>query len=107
MIKGFAPLAAVLLLGLSVGACSSYPKLGASVSDVWPRWAGGEPSDLPPRRGEPGYEEFIAHKGTPADSTTAAAPTAKGPAQAGQPVAGGPVAPSAAGERTAVQGGLY
>ena len=28
---------------------------------MWPHWAGGEPAGLPPRPGQPGYEEFIAH----------------------------------------------
>lgn len=49
--------AAALLFGcvLTLGACSN------TVADMWPHWAGGEPAGLPPRPGQPGYEEFIAH----------------------------------------------
>jgi hypothetical protein len=74
----------VLSLGLALGSCSQFSGL---VSDHWPHWAGGEPNDVPPRPGAPGYDEFIAHK--PPDSAaatpagTAAAPT--GPLQAAAP----------------------
>jgi hypothetical protein len=49
--------AAALLFGsaLALSAC------GGTVADMWPHWAGGEPAGLPPRPGQPGYEEFIAH----------------------------------------------
>jgi hypothetical protein len=51
-------IAAALVLGSAValGACTSNP-----VADAWPHWAGGEPAGLPPRPGQPGYEQFIAH----------------------------------------------
>jgi hypothetical protein len=54
MIRRF--IAAALLLGGAslLGACSS-------MADMWPHWAGGEPAGLPPRPGQPGYEQFIAH----------------------------------------------
>ena len=77
------------------------------MSNYWPHWAGGEPSDLPPRPGEPGYEEFIAHKGTQPDTTTAAAPTDKTAAQAGQPAPGGTVPADAVVDRNVMHGGLY
>lgn len=52
--------AAALALGcaLALGACSPF---SSSIADMWPHWMGGEPSGLPPRPGQPGYEEFIAH----------------------------------------------
>jgi hypothetical protein len=49
---------ALLCIGLTLGACSSF---SGYVADHWPRWAGGMPDDVPPRPGAPGYEEFIAH----------------------------------------------
>jgi hypothetical protein len=63
--------AAALLFGpvLPLSAC------GGTVADMWPHWAGGEPSGLPPRPGQPGYEEFIAH-GQP-NQNPAAAPAAQ------------------------------
>jgi hypothetical protein len=112
MIKGFTAVAAVLTLGVLVGSCTSYPKVGGYVSDYWPHWAGGEPNDLPPRPGDPGYQEFIAHKPTPTDATPAAAPSPA--AQAGQqgtvgsvptPDGSPPANPSV--DRSVVQGGLY
>jgi hypothetical protein len=62
--------AAALALGiaLAMGACSN------TVADMWPHWAGGEPAGLPPRPGQPGYEEFIAH-GQP-NENAAVAPAA-------------------------------
>lgn len=68
--------AAALLFGvaLALGAC------GGTVADMWPHWAGGEPAGLPPRPGQPGYDEFIAH-GQPsqnAGATPAAAQQAPG-----------------------------
>ncbi|HZR63140.1 MAG TPA: hypothetical protein VFA80_19510 [Xanthobacteraceae bacterium] len=82
--------AAALLSGsaLALGACSN------TVADMWPHWAGGEPAGLPPRPGQPGYEEFIAH-GQP--NQNAAAPPA-----AAQPAPGGTTA-TIAEQKSAVQ----
>lgn len=68
--------AALLIgLGLALGSCSSFSD---TVSDHWPHFAGGEPDDLPPRPGAPGYDAFIAHgqaqQGAPAGNAQAAAP---------------------------------
>ena len=59
--------AAAMLFGsaLTLSAC------GGTVADMWPHWAGGEPAGLPPRPGQPGYEEFIAH-GQPSQNAAAA-----------------------------------
>jgi hypothetical protein len=47
--------AALLGFGLNLASCGSF------VADHWPHWAGGLPSDAPPRPGAPGYAEFVAH----------------------------------------------
>jgi hypothetical protein len=52
-------LTAPLWLCLGLGACTPFAGV---VSDAWPTWAGGEPKDVPPRPGAPGYEEFMAHQ---------------------------------------------
>ncbi len=61
-----------------LGACSPF---SSSIADMWPHWAGGEPAGLPPRPGEPGYAQFIAH-GQPSQNP-AAAPAAAQPAPVG------------------------
>lgn len=90
--------AALVLGGASVlGACSPF---SGSVAEMWPHWAGGEPAGLPPRPGEPGYQQFIAH-GEPSQNppaapgaaqqvpagTTAAIAEQKSPAQEQKPPA--------------------
>lgn len=102
MIKRFLAIMAVLGLGLLLASCSSF---SATVADHWPRWAGGLPDDVPPRPGAPGYEEFIAHKGTTQDATTTASATvektgATAPAAANPP-------PAVSTDENAVPGGLY
>ena len=57
-------------LGLALGACSSFSD---AVADHWPHFAGGEPNNVPPRPGAPGYANYIAHVQS-AEGT--AAPTA-------------------------------
>ncbi len=52
-------LTTALCVCLGLAACAP---LAGVVSDAWPTWAGGEPKDVPPRPGAPGYEEFIAHQ---------------------------------------------
>lgn len=100
MIKRFLPIMAVLGLGLLLASCSS---ISATIADNWPRWAGGLPDDVPPRPGEPGYEEFIAHKGTSKDATASATvekTSATAPAAAN-------AAPAVSTDQNAVRGGLY
>jgi hypothetical protein len=69
MIQPISALTAVLALCLALGGCTSF---AGAVADHWPTWAGGMPSDVPPRPGAPGYEEFIAHQ----NGKDAAAPLA-------------------------------
>ena len=91
-----------------LGSCSPF---AGFVADHWPHWAGGLPSDAPPRRGAPGYGDFIAH-GEPAKDAPAApatdnkAHTPVTPAQAGSAQAAAPAAP-APNDPTVGQGGLY
>lgn len=73
--KQFAAVAMVLGSALGLSAC------GGTVADMWPHWAGGEPAGLPPRPGQPGYEEFIAH-GQP-NQNSAVAPVTAQPASGG------------------------
>ncbi len=55
--------AVVVCAGLTLGSCGGASEDGFSayVADHWPHWAGGMPSDVPPRPGSPGYNQFIAH----------------------------------------------
>ncbi len=51
---------ALVIAALALGSCGSInEKLSAGVGDVLPQWAGGLPSDVPPRRGTPEYEEYM------------------------------------------------
>lgn len=59
--------------GCMLAGCSSF---STYVSDRWPTWAGGEPNDVPPRPGQPGYEEFISHQEAK-DQAAAASAAAK------------------------------
>jgi hypothetical protein len=121
-------LAALICTCLTLGGCSSF---SGYVSDHWPTWAGGLPSDLPPRPGEPGYAEFISHQEAKDQATAASATNKPGatPAVATGPtgaVATPAASPAAAAPATgnvnaqpappdarridgqaAVQGGLY
>jgi hypothetical protein len=122
--------AALVCACLMLGGCSSF---SSYVSDRWPTWAGGMPSDIPPRPGEPGYAEFISHQeakdeaaaaaankpgasstvtsgptGAVATPAVAAIPAGAAPAAAGN-VNAQPLPPDARriDTQAAVQGGLY
>jgi hypothetical protein len=101
---------------LALASCTSFSSF---VSDKWPTWAGGMPKDVPPRPGEPGYEEFVAHRQA-GEGPAPAIATAPAPVAATAPAATmaapaptnvnapalPPRAPQADGP-AAVQGGLY
>ena len=98
-----AALCAGLGLGASLGGCTQF---SGNVADHWPHWAGGEPANLPPRPGSPGYQEYIAHRQAegalppPPAATGSAAPVAPPPAvQSSNP------APT--GDTSVARGGLY
>jgi hypothetical protein len=103
---------------LALASCTPFANY---VSDKWPTWAGGMPKDVPPRPGEPGYEEFIAHRQggegpapaiatapapTPVAATAAAGTTAIPPATNANAPPLSPRVPQANAPVT-VQGGLY
>jgi len=111
---------AALFVCLSVASCTSFSNY---VSDRWPTWAGGMPKDVPPRPGDPGYAEFVAHgKATETPPPDANAALATTPVAATAPAAPPAAAPPAPGslnapapppgslhpdDPSAVQGGLY
>jgi len=120
--------AIVLAAGSMLGSCAGASEDGFSayVADHWPHWAGGMPSDVPPRPGAPGYNQFIAHGQPDQDAMppavgAAAVPVkpvfqtaAPAPAAAARQVMPAPVAPSAPPaaqsapeDSSVVQGGLY
>ena len=80
----------VLCLALMLASCADF------VADHWPHFAGGEPNGLPPRPGEPGYQQFIAHGqqntgpvSGEAQPPAAGNPNAKTGGAGGQPPGGG------------------
>jgi hypothetical protein len=53
-------IAALAFAGLAVCGCSSInEKIGPTVGDALPQWAGGLPRDVPPRRGTPEYDAYM------------------------------------------------
>jgi hypothetical protein len=53
----------VALVGCGLSACGTInEKLAAGLSDVIPQWAGGLPSDAPPRPGTAKYDEFMRER---------------------------------------------
>lgn len=55
IVKRLRAVVPALCLGLMLTSCADF------VADHWPHFAGGEPNGVPPRPGEPGYQEFITH----------------------------------------------
>jgi hypothetical protein len=92
--KRLAAAALASALGLMLGSCSPFSN---AVSNSWPHFAGGEPNGLPPRQGDPGYAQFIAH-GQPNENANAPAGNAP-QAAPGQTAAIAP--PGAAGDEQA------
>ena len=53
-------IAALALVGAVLGGCSSVNEnIGPVIGDTLPQWAGGEPKDIPPRRGTPEYDAYM------------------------------------------------
>jgi hypothetical protein len=53
-------IAALALVGLSLCGCSSInEKIGPTIADTLPAWAGGMPKDVPPRKGTPEYDAYM------------------------------------------------
>lgn len=113
----------ILCLGAALASCGGASENGFSsyVADHWPHWAGGMPADVPPRPGQPGYAEFIAHGQADQQPTKTVAPAAQPVAAppANQPVATAAPAPAPPVEAaqpsdavpeedsSGVRGGLY
>lgn len=111
---------AILFAASTLASCGSVSEF---VTDHWPTWAGGEPKDVPPRPGAPGYAEFIARQQGNAvapDPAAALGPmppvTATAPINATAPAAPAatadnpkqvPVGSGRVNDQGAVQGGLY
>ena len=64
MITRHIPVMTVLVLAAcALGGCSTVnEKLSAGMADYIPTWAGGLPSDAPPRQGTPEYEAFMKER---------------------------------------------
>ncbi|WP_298258618.1 hypothetical protein [Bradyrhizobium sp.] len=53
-------IAALALAGAILAGCSSVnERIGPAIGDTLPQWAGGEPKDIPPRRGTPEYDAYM------------------------------------------------
>ncbi len=72
LLRAISKLLLIVACVASVAACA---RTGNFVADHWPRWASGEPEDIPPRPGTPEYEEFrkqlVAPKPIPSDERNA------------------------------------
>lgn len=101
-----------LCLGVTLSSCGS---VSGYVSDHWPHWAGGLPAGVPPRPGDPGYDEFITRQQSeavgakPAGAQAKAQPAAAPPpvAAAAPPRASAPAAYAPPDDAAAAKGGLY
>jgi hypothetical protein len=98
-----------LCFGLIVGACA---QISGTVSDAWPHWAGGEPANIPPRPGAPGYQDFIAHRqaATAPDQQQPAAATGSTTVAPAPAVAANPAVPQQSqppADNTIARGNLY
>ena len=61
--RHLAVLLAVALPACGLGGCASInEKLSAGMGDYIPKWAGGLPPDVPPRRGTPEYDEYMKER---------------------------------------------
>jgi hypothetical protein len=54
---------AFALAAVILGGCSSInEKMGPMVADTLPKWAGGMPKDVPPRKGTPEYDAYMKER---------------------------------------------
>lgn len=61
--RQFIVLAVATFAGYALTGCGTInEKLAAGVSDTIPTWAGGLPSDAPPRPGTAKYDEFMRER---------------------------------------------
>lgn len=52
-------LAGTMLCSLLGGCSSINEKVGPTIADTLPAWAGGLPKDAPPRKGTPEYDAYM------------------------------------------------
>ena len=51
---------ALTCLATAIAGCSSInERIGPTIGDTLPQWAGGLPKDVPPRRGTPEYDAYM------------------------------------------------
>jgi hypothetical protein len=56
-------LTALALAGAMLGGCSSMNQnIGPAIGQALPLWAGGEPNDVPPRKGTPEYDAYMKER---------------------------------------------
>ena len=62
-LRPLALLAAVTLLATGLSGCGTInEKLSSGMGDYIPQWAGGLPSDAPPRPGTPAYDAYMKER---------------------------------------------
>ena len=63
VIRHIAVLTALVLAASALGGCGTVSeRLSAGMADAIPAWAGGLPSDAPPRQGTPEYDAFMKER---------------------------------------------
>lgn len=79
-------IAAFAIAGAIVSGCSSInEKVGPTIADTLPAWAGGLPKDAPPRKGTPEYDAYMREQErkrlepAPANANASAPATSSGP----------------------------
>ncbi|QPF82929.1 hypothetical protein IC762_24715 [Bradyrhizobium genosp. L] len=56
-------IAALALTACALGGCGTInEKLAGGMADAIPAWAGGLPSDAPPRQGTPEYDAYMKER---------------------------------------------
>ena len=65
--RHIAMIVALSLAGFALSGCGTInEKLAAGTADIIPAWAGGLPSDAPPRPGTAKYDEYMKERETQA-----------------------------------------
>ena len=61
--RHIATIVALSLAGFALSGCGTInEKLAAGTADIIPAWAGGLPSDAPPRPGTAKYDEYMKER---------------------------------------------
>ena len=85
--RHIATIAALAIAGAIMSGCSSInEKVGPTIADTLPAWAGGLPKDAPPRKGTPEYDAYMREQErkrlepAPANANASAPATSSGSA---------------------------